>query len=395
LILLIALALLFARLFGYLFDRFNQPAVIGEILAGVFLGGVTLWITNTYEFLHITYLSEDFRLFADMGILFLLFLSGLQTHLSHMKKMEKSSSFVAVGGVILPFVLGSAAGLLYGLGPMESIVIGLILIATSVGVTVRTLLDLHVLDSDVGTTVLGAAVIDDILGILLLALVMGIESPVVVGIKIVIFFFIFLYLGLKVIDKILNLGDAIHLPKALLSISLTLFLIYAYFAGVAGIAGIIGAFVAGILIGNTIKSRKIIDDVEAIGYGFFIPLFFVWVGARLWEGSAITMDTLTAILILSSILIIVAIVGKLLGCGIAARLSGMTNRESLQIGVSMIPRMELALIISSSAIAAGLITNEQIAHQILAATVILTIVTTLLTPLLLKNVFKKHPDRRG
>ena len=398
-VLLIALALIFARFLGYIFDRFKQPAVIGEIIAGIILGGLGLVVFSgqsfsffnfTFSLPQLSYNSEEFKLFAEIGILFMLFISGLQTSLPKLKKMGKPSSFVAIGGIVLPLILGIAAGMFFGFSQQDSIVIGLILVATSVGVTVRTLMDLHVLDSDVGATILGGAVIDDVLGIILLAFVLGIDSPIYIGIKIIIFFLIFLYLGLKIMDKILDLGDKIHLPKALLSISLAVFLIFSFFADKSGISGIIGAFVAGLIIGHTLKSRKIIDDVQTIGYGLFIPLFFVWVGASLWEGVSQDLSSFAAIGLLALVIIIVAIVGKIVGCGIGAKLAGMKNKESLQIGVGMIPRMELALIIVSSAISHGLLSSPKVEHQILAATILLTIATTLITPLLIKAVFKQR-----
>jgi len=398
-VLLIALALIFARVLGYVFDKLKQPAVIGEIIAGIILGGIGLvafsgqtisLLDFTFSLPRLDFGSVEFTLLADIGILFLLFISGLSISLPKLEKMEKTSSFVAIGGIILPLTLGIAAGLFLGFSQQDSIVIGLILIATSVGVTVRTLMDLHVLDSDVGMTILGGAVIDDVLGIILLAFVIGMESPLWVGVKVAIFFLIFLYLGLKVIDKLLNLGEKIHLPKAFLSFSLAIFLIYSFLANTFGIAGIIGAFVAGILIGHSFKSRKIIDDVQAIGYGFFIPLFFVWVGANLWVGASQDLSSFATIGLLALVIIIVAIVGKIVGCGIGAKLAGMKNRESLQIGVGMIPRMELALIIVSSAISHGILSSPKIEHQMLAATILLTIATTLITPFLIKAVFKKR-----
>lgn len=399
-ILLVALALIFARVLGYLFDRLKQPAVIGEILAGVFLGGVAIAFFSGQDFYfynfklplpQLDFGSVELALLAELGILFLLFISGLETSVSTLKKVKKSASLVAMGGVILPLILGIIAGILFGFSTEESIVIGLILTATSVGVTVRTLMDLHALDTDIGTTILGGAVIDDVFGIILLAFVLGIESifdAVWVGIRIVIFFLIFLILGLKVIDKILNLGEKIHLPKSFLSISLSILLIYSFFANKAGISGIIGAFVAGLLIGNTIQSRKIIDDVKAIGYGLFIPLFFVWVGASLWEGASEDTSYFANIVLLSIVVIFVAIIGKIVGCGIGAKLSGMNYRDSLSVGVGMIPRLELALIIVSSVISHGLLTGN-VAHQILTMTILLTITTTLITPFLIKATFKK------
>jgi len=387
----VALALIFARGLGYLFDRYKQPAVIGEIIAGLILGTIGLMVfygqqltffNLTVKLPELAYNTPEFELLAELGILFLLFISGLETRISKLKKVSRSSSFVAVGGVILPLFLGILAGLYFNFSLQESIAIGLILIATSVGVTVRTLMDLHVLNTDVGATILGGAVIDDVLGIILLAFVLGIESPLWIGIKIVIFFLIFLYLGLKIIDKILDIGEKIHLPKSLLSISLSVFLIYSFFADKAGIAGIIGAFVAGILIGQTVRSGKIASDVKTIGYGFFIPLFFVWVGSK------VNVSAFASIGLLAAVIIAVSIIGKIVGCGVGAKLAGMTKRESLQVGVGMIPRMELALIIATSVVSHGILTGHA-ANQILATTLLLTIVTTLIAPLMIKAVFKR------
>jgi Kef-type K+ transport system membrane component KefB len=318
----------------------------------------------------------------------MLFISGLQTSLPKLKQMGKSSSFVAVGGVILPLILGIGAALFLGFSTKDSAIIGLILVATSVGVTVRTLLDINALDSDVGTTILGSAVIDDVFGIILLTLFLGTDSIIYVGVKIAIFFVIFLYLGLKIMDKILDLGEKIHLPKALLSISLAILLLFSFFADRCGIAGIIGAFIAGLVVGHTIKSRNIIDDVETIGYGFFIPMFFVWVGASFWNGASESISSFASIGLLALVIIIISIIGKIAGCGIGAKLAGMKNRESLQIGVGMIPRMELALIIAISAISSGLLSSTEVEHQILTMTLLLIIVTTLVAPFLIKTVFK-------
>ena len=401
---MIAFALIFARIFGFILYKVKQPAVLGEIIAGILLGGIGIYLIHGQTFLlfdqsftlpNFNFQSEYFDFFAEIGILFLLFISGLEIGVSKLKKMGKTSLFVAIGGVFLPFILGFFACLMLDeftqstFSFQDSIIIGLILTATSVGVTVRALMDMDVLDSDVGATILGAAVIDDVIAILLLAFVMSVGSifdTLWIGLRIVIFFLIFLFLGLKVIDKILDLGEKIHLPKAFLSISLSILLIYAFFADKAGISGVIGAFVAGVLIGQNVRSVKIEADVKAIAYGFFIPLFFVWVGSRLWI-SEMNAGSFSVILILSCIIIFVAIIGKIIGCGIGAKFSGMSNRESLQIGIGMIPRMELALIIVTTAFTRKIL-SDGIADKILIITVALTIITTLVAPILLKASFK-------
>lgn len=400
-LLLIAVALIFARALGFLFHKLKQPAVVGEIVAGIFLGGIVLYFFSGQTFTILNYTVspskfsfhwDEFVFFAEVGILFLLFISGLETSISKLKKTEKASSFVAIGGVIVPLILGFLAGFFLGFSIQESIVIGLILTATSVGVTARTLMDLHVLNSDVGATILGGAVFDDVIGIILLTFVLGIESimdAVWIGARIAIFFLIFLYLGLIVIDKVLAIGEKIHLPKAFLSISLSILLLYSFFADKAGISGIIGAFVAGILIGQNVRSGKILDDVKALGYGLFIPIFFVSVGASLWNGTVSDMSEYGTIIIFAFVIIIVSIIGKIVGCGLGAKIAGMSNRESLQVGVGMIPRMELALIIVTAAISHSLLTG-QTAHRLLLITILLTIVTTIIAPFLIKATFKNN-----
>lgn len=389
--------MIFARIFGYIFSKLKQPAVIGEIVAGIILGIISLIIFNgsTYNiFGHVVniptldYLSLEFDFLAEIGILFLMFISGLSTNLGQLKSMGKTSSFVATGGVIVPLILGIIFTLSFGYSNQDSIIMGLVLVATSVGVTVRTLMDMDMLDSNAGTTILGGAVIDDVLGIMLLAFVVGTDPILYIGVKIILFFVLFLYFGLKVIDKALGLGERISLPKAFLSIALSIFLLYSFFADRFGISGIIGAFIAGLLIGHSLKSRKIIDDVQSLGYGFFVPLFFVWVGTQLFLGVKNDVSALTSIWIFAVIIIIIGVIGKIIGCGIGAKVAGMSNRESIQIGIGMIPRMELALIIISTAISKNLLSTEFVAHQFLTVTVVLAIATTLITPALIKLVFK-------
>ena len=401
-LLVIAISLVLARILGFLFHKIGQPAVIGEVLAGIILGGIIVAISsNTFSLFNyqLTFPKLRFNdlgldpiyLFSQVGILFLLFISGLETNITKIKRMGKASSFVAVGGVVVPFILGFLSALILGLDFQIGIILGLILVATSVGVTVRTLMDINELDSDVGATILGSAVIDDVIGILLLAFVIGAESvmgAVWIGVRIAIFFLIFLYLGLKIIDKVLDLGEKIHLPKAFLSISLAILLIYSFFADKAGISGIIGAFIAGILIGQNVKSRKITEDIKAIGYGLFIPIFFVYVGLSLWDGFDAGESSMVHLLILFVIILIISIIGKIIGCWIGAKAAGLSNTESLQIGVGMIPRMELALIIVTAAISHKIIEGV-IAHELLLVTIFMTISTTFIAPFLIKATFKK------
>lgn len=384
--------MIFARILGYLFNRYKQPTVLGEILAGVLLGGYVLGRIGEQEFSigglflqipSLDFTGSEFTIFASMGILFLLFLSGLETKISTIKKTGKTAIFVAIFGVLVPLMGGIVVGFLFGFSWYVSLVIGVILVATSVGITVRVLMDLHLLDSDVGIIILSSAVVDDVLGLVLFAFVLGVGSPLLLGFEVAIFFLIFLFIGLKVMGKIVGIWENMHLPKALLSIAIAVLLIYAFFAEKFGIAAIVGAFVAGLVIGNTIQSKKILKDIQAIGYGFFIPLFFVWVGASL---------DLSAFLVVGPLAVVVVVIGilsKIGGSGLGAMLGGVNLRESLQIGIGMVPRMEVALIVVTTAIAHGVLVGE-IAHQLLAVTILLIIVTTVVTPFLIKLLVKNE-----
>lgn len=324
---------------------------------------------------------------ADIGILFLLFLSGLETDLLKLKKMGKASIFSAIGGVILPLIMGIYAGLYFGYSLQIATVIGLMLVATSVGVTVRTLMNLNKLDTNPGVTILGAAVYDDVIGIILLAFLLGtgsLTNLITLTINLVIYFLIFCLLGLKIMDKILNLGDKIKLPHSLISISLAIVLIYAFFAAQCGITTIIGGFIAGLLIGNTvIGEKKVVENMKVIGEAFFIPLFFVWVGAT------VDLTVFLSVGIFAIVIIIIAITGKIIGCGIGAKIGGMTNYESLYVGVGMIPRLEMALITVLIAANHNILSGGE-ADKIKAVTIIVCIVTAIVTPLMIKAITKNN-----
>ncbi|MCJ7572059.1 MAG: cation:proton antiporter [Candidatus Thermoplasmatota archaeon] len=379
-----------------MFDKLNQPSVIGEILAGFLVGSFGLGMLSNYNvdmnllgyhlafnLPEINFASGDFKIFADIGILFLLFISGLETDIFKMKKMGKAATFTAVAGVVVPLILGIFAGFYFGFSWEISIVIGLTLVATSVGITVRTLMNLDKLDSNFGITILGAAVIDDVIGIILLAFILG-GSPLDLSIKILIYFLIFFYIGLKIIDKILALGDKLRLPKSLLSISLAILFIYTFFADKAGITGIIGGFVAGLLIGNTvIGSGRIKQDIHVIGEGLFIPLFFVWVGA------SVDLSAFLSVGFFALVIIIISIVGKIIGCSLGARLAGLKGRDSLLVGVGMIPRLEMAIVTVSIAINHEIIVGQN-AHKILATTILVCIITAIITPPMLKAMISRY-----
>ena len=386
----IALALLFAKLLGYLFEKIKQPAVIGEILAGILLGSFVLGRLSGTDFSIAGYsfclampdfTSETFESIASIGIIILLFISGMETEVDKFKKVGKIGFSTASCGVVLPFLFGFLVGYYFGFSFQACLAAGTIFVATSVGTTARVLMDMHALNTDVGMTILSAAVIDDVIALIILTIVLGVGSPEWLLLKIAVFFLVTLYFGFRIVARLMNIGSRLAEPKIFLTIGMVLCFVFAFFAEELGIAAITGAYIAGLAVGATIHSKKIIDDVKTIGYILFIPLFFVWIGA------SVDLSMLNAIGIFAVFFIPLAIAGKFIGCSIGARLGGLPGRRAIIVGVGMIPKMEYALIVATLAVSRGIFTGPT-AHQMLGVTVLHVCITTLLAPILLKATFK-------
>ena len=387
----IALALIFAKTFDYLFEKIKQPIVIGEISAGIVLGPYLLGklsnlnislFGNEFHIFSFNLTSPEFQSLAMLGIIILLFLSGLEIDFRDIKNAGKGSIITSLLDVSVAFIFGYFVGQLLGLPVLQSLAIGAVLTATSVGVSVRTLMDLDKLHTKVGAFILTVAVLDDVLGILILSIIVGQGSPLNMGIKVVIFFFITFILGLRFIPNIMRIGRVIRIRYILITIAIVLCFLFAAFAESMGLAAITGAFIAGLIISTTPQSKRILEYIRELGHAFLIPLFFVWVGAS-FEFSAIQDVGLLVLLFIPA-----AFIGKIIGCTTGAKISGFTNREAIQVGVGMIPRMEVALVVVTTAISLGVFTGT-LAHQMLAATVLLVIASAVVTPTLLKISFKK------
>lgn len=386
----IALALICAKVLGIAFEKIKQPAVVGEIVAGILLGPFLLSkiLTGTisigsYELMRVVpdFTSKTFESIASIGIIVLLFISGMETEVDKFKKIGKIGFSTASCGVVLPFLFGFFVGYYFGFPFQACLAAGTIFVATSVGTTARVLMDMHALNTDVGMTILSAAVIDDVIALIILTIVLGVGSPEWLLLKIAVFFLITLYFGFRIVARLMNIGSRLAEPKIFLTIGLVLCFVFAFFAEELGIAAITGAYIAGLAVGTTIHSKKIIDDVKTIGYIFFIPLFFVWIGAN------VDLSMLKTIGILALFFIPLAIAGKFIGCSIGARLGGLPGRRAVVVGVGMIPKMEYALIAATLAVSRGIFTGP-IAHQMLGVTVLHVCITTLLAPILLKATFK-------
>ncbi|KAA0008426.1 MAG: cation:proton antiporter [Thermoplasmata archaeon] len=385
----IGLSLLIARVLHIAFEKLKQPAVIGEILTGVLLGpyvgglfGINVLSEGT---------GEVFEGLAKIGIILLLFISGLEIGLEELKSVGKKGIVTSLFDVSVAFLFGFLAGKILGLSFVESIAIGNILVATSVGITVRTLLDMDKLHTRVGELILTVAVLDDVLGILVLSITLGtgesildflrINKTATLLMSVVVFFMIFV-LSLIVIDKLKR--HRFYIPRLITTASLSGALIYAAIAKLFGLAAITGSFFAGLTISKLSHKDRIKECIRSIADIFFVPLFFVWVGASFDFSALGGLGTLVAIVIP------MALVGKVIGCSLGSRICGYTNREALAVGVGMIPRMEIALVVVTAEITMNIFRSPALAHQILAATILLVIISSLITPPLLKAVYPKE-----
>lgn len=373
-VLYLMLIILFTKVAGDLSVRLGQPAVLGKLIVGIILGPAVLGWIQDGEFIH--FISE-------IGVLLLMFIAGLETDLDQLRKNWKSAFAVAVGGIILPFLGGFAMGEMFGFEYHNALFMGVILSATSVSISVQVLKDMNKLNTREGSTILGAAVVDDILVVILLAVLMsffGTGDDVSIGLLIgkkALFFAVAIVVGWFVVPKVMKWMAPLKVTEAVISAALMICFAFAYFAEIMGMAGIIGAFAAGIAISQTSFKHKVESKIEPIAYSIFVPVFFVSIGLSVsFEGVG---NQIGFVILLT----VVAILTKLFGGGLGARLTGFDNKSSAIIGSGMISRGEVALIIAATGLQSGLLQQ-----QYFTSVIIVVIVTTLVTPPLLKYMFR-------
>ncbi|CAI1492569.1 Kef-type K+ transport systems, membrane components [Thermococcus nautili] len=371
----LALILVTAKLSGYLSSRVGLPSAMGQIIGGILIG---------VSFLDLVTYGEGIRLISDIGVVMLLFLAGLETDIEEFKRVGLPSFVIASLGVIVPFVFGYALAVEWGYPKMEALFLGGVMTATSVSLTANVLLEMKRLRSKVGSTILAAAVVDDVLGIIILTILVamstkGTVSPLDVGVilaEVSAFFLLSYLLGRGVIKGVLRSSHRINLPETVTSIAIVIMLLFAYLAERFEIAAITGSYLAGVLVAGSEDAKKITDKMITLGYSLFIPVFLVGVGAETDVRVLLVAGSFT---LLYSLL---AVIGKVLGCGAGAFLTGFRKLEALQIGVGMIPRMEVGLIMANIGLAEGVLTPGSFSIAIA-----MVLVTTLVTPPLLKVVF--------
>ncbi|MED2038987.1 cation:proton antiporter [Bacillus wiedmannii] len=368
----IALILLSTKLAGDLSVRLGQPSVLGKLIVGIVIGPAILgWIEN----------SELLTQLSNVGVILLMFMAGLETDLEELNANRNSSLAVALGGIILPFVGGYVSGLVMGMEQGNAVFLGLLLCATSVSISVQTLRDLGKMKTRESTTMLGAAVFDDILVVILLAFAMSFLGTddvnlTMVILKKVVFFASIILIGWKGVPAIMRWLSPLRVSESIVSAALIICFSFAYFGELLGIAGIIGAFAAGIAISQTNYKHEVEKKVEPIAYAMFVPVFFVSIGMN------ITFDGIGNQIWFILALTIIAVLTKLIGCGFGARMTGFDAKSSAIIGAGMVSRGEVALIIAGTGLSSGLL-----AQDYFTAIVIVVILTTMITPPMLKYTF--------
>jgi Kef-type K+ transport system membrane component KefB len=388
LVLQLSILITVAKLAGLVSSKIGQPAVLGEILAGLLLGPSVLNLPALPIFTS-THLAETVNELAELGVIFLMFVAGLEVELSQMRRSGRVVILAGLLGVAVPLLMGLGVAFPFGYGTVEAIGIGLLLTATSVSISAQTLLELGVLRSREGIALLGAAVVDDVVVILLVSIFLALAGGSAGGaagvafllLRVVLFLLISSVAGWLFVPALLERVDRLPISQGVLATSVVLALFFAWSAEVlGGVAMITGSFLAGVFAGRSSVHHRILEGVSALTYGFFVPIFFVNIGlhANIGElGGELVWFT--------ALLTIIAIVSKVIGSGIGARVGGFSNGESVRLSIGMISRGEVGLIVAHLLVAQKVVPNE-----VITVAVIMVLVTTLVTPPLLRLAFAKQ-----
>ena len=384
----LAIIVIFAKIFGILARKIKAPQVVGEIIAGLLIGPSLLGLVKQTDFL-----SQ----MAEVGVILLMFSAGLETNLHDLIKTGLKATLIACAGVFVPLAGGTILySCFYGfsaIGTMEfykALFIGVILTATSVSITVQALREMGRLKGLIGTTILSAAIIDDVIGIIVLTVVIGLKDASsnagTVVAKTGLFFVFSIAVGF-LIYKLFKFVDSKYPHTRRIPImGLALCLAMAYIAEkYFGIADITGAYVAGIILCNIRDSEYIAEKMDINSYMLFGPIFFASIGLK-----TDISDLNVSVLVFAIAFVFVGLICKIIGCGLMAKICNFTWADSLKIGVGMMTRGEVALIVSQKGLAVGLLNPVYF-----TAVILLIIASSILTPIILKLLYVKHPPKEG
>ncbi len=372
----LAVLLVAAKLAGAIGARFGLPSVVGKIIIGVLLGPSVFGLFRTDALLSSV---------ASVGVILLMFMAGAETDLVQMREVGLTSLLVACGGVLVPMGGGIALMRAWGYAWSASVFVGVVLAATSVSVTAQTLKELGRLRSRVGTVILGAAVIDDVLGIVLLSVVVGLDggrSPLWPLLSMGLFFLIAFALGEWVLPHLFRHLSGLKSREASLALVLALVIVAAWAAESFGkVAAITGAYLFGLAVARhpAEERERITYGVDLVGYSLFVPIFFVMVGMEA-DGRA-----LAAAPLFTALLIAVAVLTKAVGACAGGLVGRLPKGEAFTVGVGMVTRGEVALVVATLGKEAGVLDG-----QLFAASLAMVLLTTIATPVLLRFVAAPH-----
>ncbi len=380
----IAIILFATKLFGLVTKKLHLPQVVGALVAGLILG------PSIFGFIDRSEMIENL---STIGVILLMFTAGLETDLKQIKSTYKSATLIAVFGVGLPLIGGIVVGSMFLSDVLEMIFIGIILTATSVSITIETLLEMGVLKSKSGSAIVNSAIIDDILGIIALTFIIAISSQGgSIGVamaetlfKIFLFFIFSLIIGYFAHKLFVYIDGTVgHKHRSsIFAMSLCLFMAYA--AEVFGLADITGAYLTGLILSNTNCAHYIEEKTNVLSYMFFSPIFFASIGLQT-DLKSVSSDG--NVILFGMLLLVVAIFTKIGGCFIGGKLCKYSNTDALKIGGGMVGRGEVALIVASKGVVAGVIGDE-----LFTPIVFIVIVTTLITPILLNYLYNRYPEK--
>lgn len=371
----LAIIILAVKVAGLLSRKLKQPAIFGKLLVGIIIGP---------SFFNLLTSTPVIQAMAELGVILLMFLAGLETDLEKFRESGTASVLSALGGVVLPLASGIWLGLLFGFSLKVAVFIGITLTATSVSISVQTLKEMGRLRTKEGFAILGAAVLDDIIGIIILSVLLGVmagaESDDLIFLlgKIIVFFLLTWLLGRALVPKAFRLAQKFGVREGLVPLGIVFCLTLAFLSEAGGLASITGAFLAGLLIKSGGFSHIIYDKVESISYSLLVPVFLINIGL-----STKVSDLGTSFLFVVA-LVLVAVASKAIGGAVGARMAGFSIISSTVVGAGLVSRGEIALIIASLGLNRGIIDSNMF-----VSLVIMVLVTTVITPILLKKAVEK------
>lgn len=372
----IGLIIIVVKIFTIITQKIKMPKVLGGLIAGIVLGPAMLNIVQN---------STILEALSKFGIILIMFLAGMETSIKKFILNSNKYVIIATIGVIVPLILGTICSLIYVQDLKTNLFFGAVITATSVSITVETLIEMKKIKSSVGLAILGAGVVDDILGILFLTIIMNsgnlqVKTFSLIIIKIILFFGMAIIAGLLLFKVFEKIEQKDIKTEQMPTYSIAFALILAYIAEMLGVSGIIGAYIAGLVIGNTEKGRKVRKKLDLVVHTIFSPIFFASIGLNL-TALNFSLPVWVFIIIFTAI----TIISKIIGNGLGAKICGYPKEKALQIGIGMATRGEVALIMANEAKKIYLINEE-----VFSIVIITVMLVTLITPVLLHYSFNKN-----